>query len=149
MSLPTLLTLAFLLGTYCLEIAGLAWVLQRFSIFKSRSVFLSFLTFGLVTGLLALALWPMDTSVYPNFPAAWLGDWAYIQAIEWIGDPHSAQAAYTIPWLLRVPQVHALTSCALAVALGAAAQWLYNRRPTAAVKARSESPSARNKSTAG
>lgn len=138
MSLPTLLTLAFLLGTYGLVIVGLAWVLRRFPLLHSRAVFLSCLTFGLVTGLLALALWPMDTSVYPNFPAAWLGDWVYVHAIEWIGDPHSAQAGYTVPWLLRVPQVHALASITLWGGLGIAAQWFYNRSGTNGTKQQSK-----------
>ena len=90
---------------------------------------MSFLVFGLATGMLAVVLWPLDTSVYPNVLAAWAGDWIYVQAIELIGDPHSDQAHYTIPWLLRVPQVYALASCALCAALGMAIQWLYNRRP--------------------
>lgn len=123
--------LAVVLGIYGLLIVALAAILRRFRIPESRAVFLSFLVFGLATGMLAVALWPMDTSVYPNVLSAWAGDWIYVHAIEFIGDPHSDQAHYTIPWLLRVPQVYALASCALCTAMGMAMQWLYNRRPGA------------------
>ncbi len=122
------LILAVFLGTYGLVIVALIWVLRRLRAPESAFIFLGFLIFGLVTGILAVALWPMDTSVYPNVLAGWLGDWVYVHAIEWIGDPHSDQAHYTIPWLLRVPQVYLSASCLLCGALGMGMQWLYNRR---------------------
>ncbi len=123
------LILAAVLLTYGLVIVALVWALRRLRAPESLAIFLGFLILGLATGILAVALWPMDTSVYPNVLAGWLGDWVYVHSIEWIGDPHSEQAHYTIPWLLRVPQVYALASCALCGVLGMSAQWLYNRRP--------------------
>jgi hypothetical protein len=127
--MPSVLILAVVLGIYGLIIVGLAWVLRGVRIAESRAVFLGFLIFGLSTGIIAVALWPMDISVYPNVLAAWVGDWIYVHAIEFIGNSHSDQAHYTIPWSLRVPQVYALASCVLFAALGMATQWLYNRRP--------------------
>jgi hypothetical protein len=123
------LTLGAVFGIYGLVIAGLAYGLGKLRVAGSRTVFSSFLLFGLVTGILAVVLWPMDTSVYPNLLAAWVGELVYVNAIELIGDPHSAQAGYTIPWVLRVPQVYGFTSLALCACLGLAAQWLYNRHP--------------------
>ncbi|MFH1651501.1 MAG: hypothetical protein ABID87_05325 [Chloroflexota bacterium] len=41
-----------------------------------------------------------------NLPGTLLGDAAYVLSIQLLGDPHSAQAHYTIPWLLRIPQVY-------------------------------------------
>jgi hypothetical protein len=123
------LTLGVVFGFYGLIIAGLAYGLRRLRVAESRAVFSGFLLFGLVSGILAVVLWPMDTSVYPNLLAAWVGEWVYVHAIELIGDPRSAQAGYTIPWVLRVPQVYAFTSLALSACLGLAAQWLYNRQP--------------------
>lgn len=127
--MPFDLTLAVVLGIYGLVIGALAWILRLLRVPESRAVFSSFLIFGLASGMLAVALWPMDASVYPNVLAACVGDWIYVHAIEFIGDPHSDQAHLTIPWILRVPQAYAPVSFALCGALGAAIQWLYNRRP--------------------
>jgi hypothetical protein len=127
MFISAALTLAIVLGIYGLVIAALAWTLRRLGVPGTRAILSGFLAYGFATGILAVALWPMDTSVYPNVLAAWGGDWIYVKAIEFIGDPHSDQAHSTIPWLLRVPQVYALASTALCGGLGIAAQWLYNR----------------------
>ncbi len=127
MFISAALTLAIVLGIYGLVIAALAWLLRRLGVPGSRAILSGFLVYGLAAGILAVALWPMDTSVYPNVLAGWVGDWIYVNAIELIGDPHSDQAHYTIPWLLRVPQVYALASIILCGGLGTAAQWLYNR----------------------
>ncbi len=121
-----------------LIIVALAWTLRRFGVPESRILFLSFLLFGLATGILAVVLWPMDTSVFPNVLAASAGDWIYVHAIEFIGDPRSDQAHDTIPWILRVPQVYALASCALSGALGMTMQWLYNHGSRGEIKHRNE-----------
>ncbi len=99
-----------------------------------------FFLFGLATGILIVMLWPLDSCIYANPPAVLLGDWVYTHAIEWIGDPHSDQAHYTIPWLLRVPQVYAFISCALYGALGLVLQWLYNEWASYASGLRSRPP---------
>ena len=125
--MPAALTLPIVLGIYGLVIAALAWLLQRLGSPGSRAILFGFLVYGLAAGILGMALWPMDTSVYPNVLAAWVGDWIYVNAIQFIGDRHSDQAHYTIPWLLRVPQIYALSSVSLCGALGLVAQWLYNQ----------------------
>ncbi len=127
MFISAALTLVLVLEIYGLVIAGLVWMLRWLGVPGSRAIFSGFLLYGLAAGIVAVALWPMDTSVYPNVLAAWAGDWIYVRAIAFIGDPHSDQAHYTIPWLMRVPQVYALASVALCGGLGMAAQWLYNR----------------------
>ncbi|MGE5141117.1 MAG: hypothetical protein ACM3JD_16740 [Rudaea sp.] len=123
------LTLGVVVGIYGLIIAGFAYGLRKLRVADSSAVFSGFILFGLITGILAVVLWPMDISVYPNVLASWVGEWVYVHSIELIGDPHSAQAGYTIPWVLRVPQVYAFTSMGLCAGLGLAAQWLYNRHP--------------------
>lgn len=119
------LMLAIALGIYGLVIAVLAWILRRFRVPESGALFMSLLIFGAAAGILMMLLWPMDTSVYPNVFAAWAGDWIFAHAIEWIGDPHSDQAHFTIPWLLRVPQVYAVASFTGCGALGIITQWLF------------------------
>lgn len=126
--MPSAVMLAILLGIYGLVIGSLAWALDRLRVLESISVFLSFLIFGVGSGILAAILWPMDSSVYPNIPAVWVGDWVYVHAIEYLGDPYSNQAHHTIPSVLIIPQVYVIVSAALCGVLGAAIQWLYNKR---------------------
>jgi len=56
-----------------------------------------------------------------------LGDWLYSASIRALGDPNSAQAHFTIPWLFRAPQAYALASVAVYAILGAVAQRVWNR----------------------
>ncbi len=120
-----MLMLLALLAIQFLIIAGLVSVFRRLRLFGSHALVLGFSLFGLPAGVLAVWLWPNDTSAYSNPLAVWAGDWLYVQAIQWLGDPYSDQAHYTIPWLLRVPQVYAFASCALYGALGLVVEWLY------------------------
>ena len=147
--MPSELILATVFGIYGLVIAGLAVTLRRLRVPESRAVFAGFLIYGLVTGTLAVVLWPTDTSVYPNVLAAWGGDWIYTHAIEFIGDPHSDQAHTTIPWLLQVPQVYALTSVTLCGGLGIAAQWLYDRLHRRGSQSPGKFQTARNRKASG
>ncbi len=110
--------LLLLAAIYGSAIAGLVWLIRRWQATNGHAVFLSFLIFGLATGILAVLLWPHDSSVLPNVFGVWAGDWAYVQAIERIGDPHSSQAHYTIPWVLQVPQVYVITSIGISVSVG-------------------------------
>lgn len=41
----------------------------------------------------------------PNIPGELLGERVYDLSIKILGDPHSPQAHFTIPWVLRIPQV--------------------------------------------
>lgn len=147
--MPSELKPAIVLGLYGLVIAALAWMLRRLGVPGSRAILSGFLVYGLAAGILAVALWPMDTSVYPNVLASWAGDWIYMNAIDYIGDPHSDQAHYTIPWLLRVPEVYALASITVCGALGIAVQWLYNRSQGRGTKRSANSEMRKGKSTRG
>lgn len=121
------LTLAVALAIYMLLIGVVSRILRGVRVPESMTLFWSFLIFGAAAGVLMVLLWPIDTSVYPNVLAGLLGDWIYVRAIDFFGDPHSDHAHMTIPWLLRVPQVYAVTSSTGCGALGVAAQWLSNR----------------------
>ncbi len=73
---------------------------------KSK-ILVGFLVYGVAVGLLSVWWWGISDSVFlPNIPGALLGDRVYDIAIKYLGDPHSPQAHYTIPWILRVPQVY-------------------------------------------
>lgn len=62
-------------------------------------------------GLLSAWWWGISDNVFfPNIPGMLLGDLVYNLSIKYIGDPHSSQAHYTIPWMLRIPQVYVLVS---------------------------------------
>jgi hypothetical protein len=83
--------------------------------------------FGTVLGLASVFLWPKDLGVYLNIPGTAAGDWVYRFSIEAFGNPHSDQAHYSIPWMMRVPQIHAVVSPILYLLPGIAVQWVYNR----------------------
>jgi hypothetical protein len=121
------LILLILSAIYGVIIAGLAWLIRRWQATHGHAVFLSFLTFGLASGLLAVLLWPADSSVFPNAFGVWVGEWIYVHAIEQIGDPHSSQAHSTIPWFLRVPQVYVITSTGLFALMGLVLQRIVDR----------------------
>jgi len=118
-----LLPLLVLSAVYGLAILGLALLFRTLRVTSRWPVFLGFLAFGVVTGLLAVWIWPLDSSVYANVYAALLGDAVYRLAAAHLGDP----------WLLRVPQVYVVVSTALYGLLGLMAQGIYlqakKRRP--------------------
>lgn len=47
-------------------------------------------------------------------------------SIQYLGDPHSAQAHSTIPRLLTVPQVYLLAAVLISAILGLPVQWVRN-----------------------
>ena len=118
-----LITLSVFAAIYAVIIIALAWLIQHFRIASRYAVFLSLLIFGVVTGILVVWLWPLDSSVLPNIFGVWLGDWIYHQAIAWTGNPYSAQAHDTIPWVLQVPQVYVIASTGLFALVGLVLQW--------------------------
>jgi len=122
------LTLLVILGMYGAVISALALLLHRAGVPGCRAILLSLLIFGAVTGMLMAWAWPLEASVYTNLPATLLGDWVYGLSIRYLGDSGSPQAHFTIPWMLRVPQVYVLASVALSALVGLPLQWLYNRR---------------------
>ena len=121
------ITLALLTAAYLVVIAGASWLLWKLGVSSRRAVWLGFLLFGIVSGLLAALVWPLDSVILPNVYAVLAGDWLYWSAIGWLGDPRSNQAHDTVPWLLRVPQVYAVAASALFGVAGGAAQWAVNR----------------------
>jgi hypothetical protein len=123
-----LLTFLLLAGLYALAIGGLIWLLRTLGVSRRSAILSGFLGFGVVAGALTAWAWPLDSSVYFNVPASLLGDQVYGWSIRVLGDPGSAQAHSTIPWLLRIPQVYVLVSIVLSGLAGWAVQWGYNRR---------------------
>jgi hypothetical protein len=119
--------LLILLAIYGVVISGLIWLLRRIGLSRKRVVILSFLVFGVATGILTGWVWPIDSGVYFNFFAAFLGEQVYDLSIRYLGDMHSPQAHYTIPWILRIPQVYVLTSIVLSGLVSLPFQWVYNR----------------------
>jgi hypothetical protein len=117
------LTLLLLLGLYAVTIWGLVWLLRRLRVSRRWAILLGFLGFGAVTGALTVWVWPFDSSIYFNFPATFVGDWVYNSSIQVFGDAHSPQAHWTIPWLLRIPQVYIAVAIALSGLAGGALQW--------------------------
>jgi hypothetical protein len=70
-----------------------------------------FLLFGIIVG--SITLWfdkNTDSLFLLNIPGSLLGQAIYSGSIQLFGDPHSSQAHYTIPWILRIPQVDFLAS---------------------------------------
>ena len=74
---------------------------------RKSSVIIGFIIFGAAVGFASVWFRQHTDSLFlPNIPATLLGDAIYGLAIKYFGDPHSAQAHYTIPWLFRIPQVY-------------------------------------------
>jgi len=72
-----------------------------------KVIITGFLIFGIAAGLIAIWFREHTDMVFLlNIPGTLLGDAIYGLSIRIIGDPHSAQAHYTIPWLFRIPQVY-------------------------------------------
>jgi hypothetical protein len=80
------------------------------------SVFLVFLLFGGIMGLLAVYSWTTRSGetlpllILFNAPGILLGDELYVRSIDLLGEPSSEHAHFTIPWVLRVPQVYVISS---------------------------------------
>jgi len=122
-----LITLSVFVAVYAVIIIALTWLIQHVRVASRYAVFLSLLIFGVVTGILVVWLWPLDSSVLPNIFGVWLGDWIYHRAIAWMGDPNSAQAHNTIPWFFQNPQVYAIASVGLCAIAGWVLQWTSQR----------------------
>ncbi len=117
------LTLAYVLFAW-----GVTRVLRRFSRFSRTRFLVGCLCAGLVAGCLAVLIWPADSVILVNLPGVLLGDLVYHTSIHLVGDPSSSQAHYTIPWLLRVPQVYLLVSVVLWGLVGGIVQMFASRR---------------------
>jgi hypothetical protein len=126
--LPFLVAVLFVL--YGLIILGFAAVLRHVGIPAEWRIVLSFLIFGVAGGLFSFWQWPLDSITILNLPAALLGPAVYNWTIQYLGDPSSSQAHYSIPWLFRLPQVFILVSVIFWGLLGSLFQIVYNRART-------------------
>ncbi len=129
-----LLVILVLFVFYSLIIFGIIAALRRLKVPAKITIVLGFLIFSLISGLGVVWRWPEDISVMVDFPASLTGDWIYQASIQYLGDPSSPQAHYTIPWILRVPQVYVPASVLFWGSVGIIVQLAYNkltRRPVA------------------
>jgi len=70
-------------------------------------ILIVFLAYGVAVGLLSIWWWGISDNVFfPNVPGMLIGDLVYNFSIKYVGNPNSPQAHYTIPWILRIPQVY-------------------------------------------
>ena len=115
------------LAIYGFVILGLVMAFRKMQVSSKKIILLSFLTLGTVMGFLTAWAWPADSSFYFNAFGAFLGDQVYNLSIRCFGDIISPQAHYTIPWVLRVPQVYVVASIVVYGLVGLALQLIYNR----------------------
>jgi len=120
--------LLILPAIYGLVILGLVIVFRKMQVPPKKVVLLGFLVFGTAIGFSTAWLWPADSSFYFNVFGALLGDQVYDLSIQHFGDIISPQAHYTIPWVLRIPQVYVITSIVVYALIGLLLQLVYNRR---------------------
>ena len=86
------------------------------------------LIYGICATSFSFLSWPNEGIHFIlNLPGNLLGEMIYQNSIENIGDPTSSQAHFTIPWVLRIPQVFVLTSMVFWVGLGTGIQIFYNK----------------------
>ena len=74
---------------------------------KKIIIIAGFILYGLVAGF--ISIWfrqYTDTVFLLNIPGTLCGDAVYGLSIRFLGDLHSSQAHFTIPWFLRIPQVY-------------------------------------------
>lgn len=85
------------------------------------------LSYGIFASALSVFQWPNEGLGYIiNLPGNLLGEIAYNNSIGYVGDPISPQAHYTIPWILRIPQVIIPMSMMFWAGIGLTAQFFYN-----------------------
>jgi hypothetical protein len=108
-------------------ILGSSLLFRRMGIPSGRFILAAFLVVGFGLGILSALLWPLEPAVYVNVAGTAAGDWLYRISIERFGDPFSAQAHYTIPWVLRIPTVYVISTTVLYAAAGVFFQLLFDR----------------------
>jgi len=121
------LPLFILPAIYGLVILGLVMAFRKMQVSSKKAILLGFPVFGIAVGFLTAWAWPADSSFYFNVLGALLGDQIHNMSIQYFGDIISPQAHYTIPWILRIPQVHVVTSIVLYGLVGLLLQLIYNR----------------------
>lgn len=92
-------------------------------------IFIGFLIYGLIVGLLSTWWQGISDMIFlPNIPGVILGDSVYSLAISYLGDLGSSQAHFTIPWILRIPQVYIPISIIFWGLFGLVIQLIFNIR---------------------
>lgn len=109
-----------------LPLAILALLLFLTGVPKNRLIFFTFTLFGILSGLAAALYGHSDGQYIFNALGVSLGDGLYGYAIQHFGDPHSFSAHYSVPWILRTPQVVLLTSAVSFSLIGLVIQLIYN-----------------------
>lgn len=78
-----------------------------------------FLIYGIIVGILSSWWWSISDNFFLlNIPGELIGYQVYSLSIKVFGDPMSPQAHYTIPWLLRIPQVFVPVSTIFWIIIG-------------------------------
>jgi len=121
-----MIMLLILLLIYGIFIFGFAVALRKIGIPRHSMLFAGFALFGILSGLVAALYGHHEGQYIYNIPGVLVGEEIYTYAIDHFGDPHSAFAHYTIPWVLRIPQVVLLTSAIVWGLIGLIAQLIYN-----------------------
>jgi len=79
---------------------------RRLKMSGKSKILTGFLIYGIAVGLLSSWWWGISDNLFLlNIPGELLGYELYGIAIRLLGDPSSPQAHYSLPWVLRVPQV--------------------------------------------
>jgi hypothetical protein len=95
-------------------------------LFDRSKILTGFLVYGLAVGLLSSWWWGISDNLFLlNIPGELLGYEVYGIAIRLLGDSSLPQAHYSIPWILRVPQVFVPVSALLWGVIGLVLQTAY------------------------
>ena len=74
---------------------------------RRNKLLIYFLIYSLVAGFVSAWWWTFSDNLFlPNVPGMLIGDGVYALSIEFLGNPSSAQAHYSISWVLRIPQIY-------------------------------------------
>jgi len=93
-----------------------------------NKILLIFLIYGCAIGLLSFWWQGIADSVFIfNILGIMFGDKVYSLAIHYLGNPNSAQAHYTIPWIMRVRQIYIPTSIIFWGLAGYLIQLIYSK----------------------
>jgi len=112
-----------------LPIAVLALLLFLARVPKSRLIFFTFALFGILSGLAAALYGHSDGQAIFNALGVGLGDAIHPYLMEHFSDPNSAYSAsspYSIPWIMRTPQIVLFTSAISFSFIGLVIQLIYN-----------------------
>jgi hypothetical protein len=105
-------------------VLGLVITFDMLSVSRKLSLFLAFILVGIFVGWIS-ATGGGEAAFAWNPLGVLLGDWVYHYTITNYGDPHSAMAHYTIPWIARIPQIYLLCTLVIYGSVGIMAETIY------------------------